>query len=108
MPVDEPADHGEEQNNEARSKGRDEEPKFRLVGLPPGDEIAGRSNGVKKEQCGESHRGIEVGAAKMLQNIDDDLVSGRTGVEASDAYPAKLIRMRPFLREKEARANAYP
>lgn len=106
--IDKPADHGEQQNDKACPESGDEEPKFRPVGVSSGGEITGGPNGVQEEQGREPHRSIEVGSAKVLENVDEDFVCGRTGIEASNACLVECIRLRPLLREKEATASAHP
>lgn len=74
MSVDEPADHGIEQDDKGHSQGRDEEPHLASIGLSLGHIVAEEANDIENNESTQAHGCIKSGMAQILEDIDEDLV----------------------------------
>ncbi len=88
MAMDQPADHGVQEDDQRRSQRRDEEEDLatrghasRAAGTPAADE-------VQQRQGRQPHDSIGVGAAQMLERVDDDSVRRLPRQDAADAHQA--------------------
>lgn len=86
MAIDKIAEKNVEQNDKSRSQCVQEEEQLRPARVALGKKAAQPAYQIKEEECRQTKGGVEVGCAKMLQDVDYDLVCRLSLVEATDAH----------------------
>lgn len=84
--VDSSTDTSIQENDKSSPKSGNEKEGLGTVRLALGQGRAGEANDVEHEQGGETESGVDLGAAEVLEGLDDDLVGGSTGVDTRDAH----------------------
>ena len=91
MAVDQPADHGVQQQHEDCAQGADEEEGLAAVGKLIAEEGADIADEVQEKQRRQTHGGVLLRASQVLQNVDKYLVGSLARREASDAHQRRHL-----------------
>ena len=86
MTVHQPTDHGVQENDESGPKGSDEEEGLAATRQASGSKGTCVSNDVEHGQGRQAHGGIDLGATKMLEGVDGDLIRSLAIGEADDTH----------------------
>lgn len=82
--IDQPTDEDGQANDENSAQGRGEEPSLGLLRFSLCHGIAKPSSGIKGEEKRQADRSIQIGAAKVLQEVEEHFVSRCARVETAD------------------------